>query len=56
MAYLPLLVVIALALVAWGMTHRADGRSSVTFDCGRDDCRWRGRVNHRHQLADSHRP
>lgn len=50
MAWLWLLLAVAV-FVAWAATRRDDGRTPPTFDCGRDGCRWRGKVNHRHRAV-----
>jgi hypothetical protein len=43
---------LGLMFFGYVFTHRADGKPQAEWDCGRDDCRHRGRNMHRHPQAD----
>lgn len=47
------MLAIAAVLVTWFWLRRRHPLRPVTFDCGRDDCRWRSQINHRHKTAAS---
>jgi hypothetical protein len=44
-----LIIVLLLVLVAIGTWTRKRGRSRPIWDCGREDCPYRGAANHRHE-------
>jgi hypothetical protein len=45
------LLVLVMAYFAWVQSHPADDRTPAVFNCGREDCKYRNRVNHRHQAG-----
>lgn len=45
----PLLALLIIWFVmTWAHTHTADGRPPAVWNCGREDCKYRNRTNHRH--------